>query len=80
MQIDNSKLAAEDFKVKYEMEMKMTRTVEADVLRLREIRDSLTLTISTLEMSVEELKEELIHMAQSHKEVRAADWRRSWRR
>lgn len=64
---------------RYEMEMNMTRTVEADVLRLREIRDNLTLTISNLEISVEELKEELVHMAQSHKEVRAADCEKKYR-
>lgn len=47
----------------------MQKTVEADVFRLRGIRDSLTLSISNLEMSVEGLKEELICLANSHKEV-----------
>ncbi|MED6281285.1 hypothetical protein CHARACLAT_019766, partial [Characodon lateralis] len=68
LQIETSKLAADDFKMKYETEIKMQRMVETDVFRLRMIRDSLTLTISTLEMSVEELKEELICMATSHKQ------------
>ncbi|KAM4750190.1 keratin, type I cytoskeletal 47 kDa-like [Anableps anableps] len=68
LRIDSSKMAADDFKMKYEMEMNMQRMVEADVLRLRGIRDSITLTISTLEMTVEELKEELIHMAKEHKQ------------
>ncbi|MEQ2277802.1 hypothetical protein XENORESO_007947 [Xenotaenia resolanae] len=68
LQIETSKLAADDFKMKYETEIKMQRMVETGVFRLRRIRDSLTLTISTLEMSVEELKEELICVARSHKQ------------
>ncbi|XP_038140650.1 keratin, type I cytoskeletal 19-like [Cyprinodon tularosa] len=68
LHIDNSRFASEDFKMKYEMEVNLQKTVEADVFRLRGIRDSLTLSISNLEMSVEGLKEELICLANSHKE------------
>uniref|UniRef100_A0A3Q2NPT1 Keratin 99 n=1 Tax=Fundulus heteroclitus TaxID=8078 RepID=A0A3Q2NPT1_FUNHE len=68
--IFNSKLAADDFKNKYEMEMNMRKMVEADVLQLRGMRDCLTLAISSLEMTVEETKEDLICMSNSHKEVR----------
>ncbi|XP_032417802.1 keratin, type I cytoskeletal 20-like isoform X2 [Xiphophorus hellerii] len=67
LQIDNSKLAAEDFKLKDEMEMNMRKMVEADVFRLRGIRDGMTLTMSSLELTVEELKEELIRMKSEHK-------------
>ncbi|XP_032417801.1 keratin, type I cytoskeletal 20-like isoform X1 [Xiphophorus hellerii] len=71
LQIDNSKLAAEDFKLKDEMEMNMRKMVEADVFRLRGIRDGMTLTMSSLELTVEELKEELIRMKSEHKKVRS---------
>uniref|UniRef100_A0A3B5R3U8 Keratin 99 n=1 Tax=Xiphophorus maculatus TaxID=8083 RepID=A0A3B5R3U8_XIPMA len=69
LQIDNSKLAAEDFKLKDEMEMNMRKMVEADVFRLRGIRDGMTLTMSSLELTVEELKEELIRMKSEHKKM-----------
>ncbi|XP_047435628.1 keratin, type I cytoskeletal 19-like [Mugil cephalus] len=68
LQIDNSRLAAEDFKTKYEFEHHLHKVVEADVLRLRGVRDSMTLTISDLEMQIEGLKDELACMKQTHKE------------
>ncbi|XP_023277753.1 keratin, type I cytoskeletal 19-like [Seriola lalandi dorsalis] len=68
LQMDNAQLAADDFKMKYQMEMTMRTTVEADVLRLRGVRDSLTLNISDLELQIESLKEELVYMKSTHKE------------
>uniref|UniRef100_A0A3B4T4S7 Keratin 99 n=1 Tax=Seriola dumerili TaxID=41447 RepID=A0A3B4T4S7_SERDU len=63
LQIDNAQLAADDFKMKYQMEMTMRTTVEVDVLRLRGVRDSLTLNISDLQLQIESLKEELCNGA-----------------
>ncbi|XP_003453824.1 keratin, type I cytoskeletal 20 [Oreochromis niloticus] len=68
VQLDNAQLAAEDFKMKYEMEMNLHLTVEADVSRLRAVRDSLTLGISDLELSIEDLKKELVQMKANHNE------------
>ncbi|XP_022611162.1 keratin, type I cytoskeletal 19-like [Seriola dumerili] len=68
LQIDNAQLAADDFKMKYQMEMTMRTTVEVDVLRLRGVRDSLTLNISDLQLQIESLKEELVYMKSIHKE------------
>lgn len=69
-----------------EMEMNMRKMVEADVFRLRGIRDGMTLTMSSLELTVEELKEELIRMKSEHKKVRSTGRqtkerleRRTWR-
>lgn len=48
----------------------MHTMVEADVFRLRGVRDSMTLNISDLEVQIEGLKEELVYMKTTHEEVR----------
>ncbi|KAM7009829.1 keratin, type I cytoskeletal 19-like [Tautogolabrus adspersus] len=68
LQVDNARLATDDFKIKYETEVNMRNLVEADVARLRGVRDSLTLSISDLEVHVEGLKEELVYIRRSHEE------------
>ncbi|XP_030591804.1 keratin, type I cytoskeletal 19-like [Archocentrus centrarchus] len=68
LQIDNALLAAEDFKMKHEMELNLHMMAEADVSRLRGVRDSLTLNISDLEMNMESLKEELGYIKKNHEE------------
>lgn len=45
--------------------------VEADVARLRVVRDSQTLVISDLEIQIEDLLKELASMKLSHEEVSA---------
>ncbi|XP_020498478.1 keratin, type I cytoskeletal 19 [Labrus bergylta] len=68
LQADNARLAAEDFKMKYEAELNMRNLVEADVARLRGVRDSFTLSISDLEVHVENLKGELVYFKSNHEE------------
>uniref|UniRef100_A0A3P9C9K5 Keratin, type 1, gene c5 n=1 Tax=Maylandia zebra TaxID=106582 RepID=A0A3P9C9K5_9CICH len=68
LEIDNAKLAADDFRVKWEAEATLCQSVERDCQALRRAKSDHDQIIATLRGDLDSLKEELYFLKKNHQE------------
>ncbi|XP_037665752.1 keratin, type I cytoskeletal 23 [Choloepus didactylus] len=66
--IDNARMAADDFSLKYENEYSFMKDLETEVEGLRKTLDNLTIVTTDLELEVEGMRKELILMKKCHEQ------------
>ncbi|XP_078405945.1 keratin, type I cytoskeletal 18 [Cetorhinus maximus] len=68
LQMDNSRLSAEDFRMKLESEALVRQSVESDIDRLRRVKEEYDHNAMTLRSEGELLTEELLFLKKNHQE------------
>ncbi|XP_075034426.1 keratin, type I cytoskeletal 14-like [Mixophyes fleayi] len=68
LQVENARLAADDFRNKYDMERQLTNSVEGDVNGFRILLEELNRERCDLEVQVQNLQQELQQMKRNHEQ------------
>ncbi|XP_076614472.1 keratin, type I cytoskeletal 18 [Chaetodon auriga] len=68
LEIDNAKLAADDFRIKWETELVMCQSVERDCVALKKAKTDHEQIIASLRGDLDSLKEELYFLKKNHEE------------
>ncbi|XP_004685013.1 PREDICTED: keratin, type I cytoskeletal 9 [Condylura cristata] len=68
LDIDNTRMTMDDFRMKFEMEHGLRLSVEADINGLRRVMDDLAMQKSDLEMQYTSLQEELAALKKNHED------------
>ncbi|XP_075034437.1 keratin, type I cytoskeletal 19-like [Mixophyes fleayi] len=68
-QVDNTRLAAEDFRNKYKMEVKLKADIEQDMKALRYDLDSLKHEVEELDVQHEKLQQEILHKKKTNEDT-----------